>query len=492
MKHRFGSKQSGTLPSALVGKARGACCDSRRKALSRPVVVGAASAAAKVRVSSASSPGSTHQPSGATVSADPRQSPGLFKTKSGLDITQTMMELMWQASEDKQFTFEMAKEAFSGQDLSPEDIAAVWRTLGLAGVDLVNESAVKPVPSAAPIAAGGVVHLTPLNGAAHGAVQQPDQAQPLAGDEDAALLKRMEHAEDEMRHILFGFGFAAHEHTARAEKLLVHPSAQHFETLVTDSSTRSRDQYLQMLPGLVEQTRALDQKAAALYRNCRQGNGEEHQTELSRLNRDLQHTFLRFGYQPKVIREMITIAHGIAGKFRASQRVLLQAGRDGDSVSQMALVDVERQTIETIEEFVRMPCEVFLRSCTQLNTAATRFQQARRELIQGHLHLVASIAQTCSNRGLLLPELLREGIFGLTRAVEQYAYRYDRKFSTYAACWIRRSLRDALAGTPSAERKASLPSTPEGHSNSVHPLNGQQADGHRQTDKAPAARKAIT
>lgn len=255
-----------------------------------------------------------------------------------------------------------------------------------------------------------------------------------------------------MRQILYSFGFAAREHIARAEKLLAHPSEESFEHLVADSEIRSRIQYLQILPDLVRQMRALDQKAEAAYRGWRralgQSNGEEHRTEFRRLDRKVHQTFPEFRYQTKVIQEMTVLAQNIAAKFQASLRVLQEAQRRRDSVSQMPLVDVERQTIEGMEESVRMPCEVFLRNCTELKTAGARFHQARCELIQDHLHLVASIAGTYSNRGLTLPELIRKGIFGLIRAVDTFGYRHEWKFSTYAACSIRQGMRAALAARP--------------------------------------------
>jgi hypothetical protein len=71
--------------------------------------------------------------------------------------------------------------------------------------------------------------------------------------------------------------------------------------LVADSEIRSRIQYLRILPNLVKEVRALDQKASAAYRMWRQAlvqpNGEEHRTEFRKLDRELQQTFPRFCYE---------------------------------------------------------------------------------------------------------------------------------------------------------------------------------------------------
>jgi RNA polymerase primary sigma factor len=262
----------------------------------------------------------------------------------------------------------------------------------------------------------------------------------------------MEDEDHEMRQILYSFGFAAHEHVARAEKLLAHPSTESVEHLVADSEIRRRIQYLRMLPNLINQARTLDQKTLAAYRMWRQAlgqpNSERHRTEFRKLDGELQQILSRFCYRAKAIQEMSATAQSIAAKFRASQRVLQQARRCRDSVCQMPVLDVERQTIEAMEEFVRMPCELFLRNCARLKTAETRFQQARCEMIQGHLPLVASIAATYSNQGHTLPELIRGGIFGLIRAVDKFGYRREWKFSAYAAGSIRQGVRDALAAQP--------------------------------------------
>jgi DNA-directed RNA polymerase sigma subunit (sigma70/sigma32) len=217
----------------------------------------------------------------------------------------------------------------------------------------------------------------------------------------------------------------------------------------------------------------MDHKAAAAYREWRQAfgqpDGEKHRTEFRELDRKLQQTLAGFCYQTKVIQEMTATAQNIAARFQASLRVIQHAQRCRDSLSQMPLVDVERQTIEGMEEFVRMPGEMFLRNCAQLKTAETRFQQARCELIHGHLHLVAPIAETYSHRGLTPPELIREGIFGLVRAVEKFGCRHEWRFSTYAACWIRQNIRDALAAQASPGGRTPAPATGQSHTSAGNP-----------------------
>ena len=424
----------------------------RRGKLSTDAVLAQASGRASLRVPNANSLASQNQAALETPAANPPQSPGPFKTKSGLDITQRVTELLWLNCERGYLTREMVHQAHSGDDATAEQLSAVRLALAQAGVHLVDATAVDPVRSAAHTASEELGHRKTQYASVENGARQTDEPHSLPRDEEPVLIRQMAEAERMMRRILYSFGFTAHEHIARAEKLLAHPSTESFEHLVADSQIRSRIQYLKTLPKLVKQVREVDQKTAAAYKKRRQTlgqlKGEIHRTEFRKFDSRLQQILPGFCYQTEVIQEMMAIAQNIAAKFEASLRVLQQAERCRDSVSQLPLVDVERQAIERMEESVRMPGEVFLRNCRELMAAGTRFREARCELIHSHLHLVASLAPTYSNRGLTLPELIREGIFGLIRAVEKFERRREWKFSTYAACLIRQRILGALAARP--------------------------------------------
>jgi len=73
------------------------------------------------------------------------------------------------------------------------------------------------------------------------------------------------------------------------------------------------------------------------------------------------------------------------------------------------------------------------------------YQQARRELAEGNLRLVVSIAKRYRGRGLPFSDLIQEGNRGLMRAVDKYEHRLGYKFGTYATWWIRQGITRALA-----------------------------------------------
>ena len=71
--------------------------------------------------------------------------------------------------------------------------------------------------------------------------------------------------------------------------------------------------------------------------------------------------------------------------------------------------------------------------------------EARATLIQANLRLVVKIAHDFKGLGLPLLDLISEGNIGLMRAVEKFDPAKGAKFSSYAAWWIKQSMRRALA-----------------------------------------------
>jgi len=72
-------------------------------------------------------------------------------------------------------------------------------------------------------------------------------------------------------------------------------------------------------------------------------------------------------------------------------------------------------------------------------------QKARQQMIQANLRLVVKIAYDYANFGLPLLDLISEGNIGLIKAVERFDPDKGGKLSTYAAWWIKQSIKRALA-----------------------------------------------
>jgi RNA polymerase primary sigma factor len=72
-------------------------------------------------------------------------------------------------------------------------------------------------------------------------------------------------------------------------------------------------------------------------------------------------------------------------------------------------------------------------------------KEARSHMIRANLRLVVKIAQDYANYGLPLLDLISEGNIGLMKAVERFDPNKGGKLSTYAAWWIKQSIKRALA-----------------------------------------------
>lgn len=79
---------------------------------------------------------------------------------------------------------------------------------------------------------------------------------------------------------------------------------------------------------------------------------------------------------------------------------------------------------------------------------------ARQKLIESNLRLVVKVANRYRFRGLSILDLISEGNLGLIRAVDKFDASLGFRFSTYATCWIRQFIENALF---SQQRNVRLP-----------------------------------
>lgn len=110
------------------------------------------------------------------------------------------------------------------------------------------------------------------------------------------------------------------------------------------------------------------------------------------------------------------------------------AGYTGDSAFHLYVREIGQTKLLTPKEEV------------QLARRIQRGDEAAREhMIKANLRLVVKIARDYENYGLPLLDLINEGNIGLMRAVEKFDPRKGAKLSTYAAWWIKQSIRRALS-----------------------------------------------
>ncbi|MGE9271331.1 MAG: sigma-70 family RNA polymerase sigma factor, partial [Verrucomicrobiales bacterium] len=107
---------------------------------------------------------------------------------------------------------------------------------------------------------------------------------------------------------------------------------------------------------------------------------------------------------------------------------------ENDSSLKLYMREISRTPLLTPEEEVELAAKIKRGDKT-----------ARTQMINANLRLVVKIAQDYSGYGLPLPDLISEGNIGLMKAVERFDPEKGGKLSTYAAWWIKQSIKRALA-----------------------------------------------
>jgi len=111
-----------------------------------------------------------------------------------------------------------------------------------------------------------------------------------------------------------------------------------------------------------------------------------------------------------------------------------RGGYTGETAFQLYLQEIGKTKLLTPEEEVALAKRI------------KRGDKAARELmIKANLRLVVKIARDYDGLGLPLLDLISEGNIGLMKAVERFDPAKGAKLSTYAAWWIKQSIKRALA-----------------------------------------------
>jgi RNA polymerase primary sigma factor len=374
---------------------------------------------------------------------------GTIKTKSGVDLTEKVRELLLLAKEQGHLTYDDINDALPESIVTPEDLDQIYTKLANLEVEIVDQAEVDRVKAPEAEEEEEKGRLDILDDPVRMYLRQMGKVPLLTREQEVAICKRIEEAENEQKRIIYSFGFAAKEHIALAEKLISEPPKERFDRVIVDKKVESRDRHLKALRLLVKKVRDLDAQVDEKYARWQEigkpGMKEKAFTEFKKLDKKLQDTFPKFFYKQKVIEEMILVTQNIHDKIQASLRTIADMERARKSEQQQSIIKSERQKIKALEEFARMPYADYLKAYEQLNLYAAKAHQAKTEMAEANLRLVISIGKKYTNRGLAFLDIIQEGNMGLMKGVEKFEYRRGYKFSTYATWWIRQAITRAIA-----------------------------------------------
>ncbi len=374
-----------------------------------------------------------------------------LKTQSGVDLTEKFKELVLLAQEQGSLTFGDIAESLPEGKVTVEELDNIYnrlRTLEIEIVDQAEVDRVKQPEREEPEKPKS--NLDILDDPVRMYLKQMGQVPLLTREQEVEISKRIEDAENEVKRIIYGFGFAGKEHRALAEKLISEPPKERFDRVIVDKKIESREEHLRALRRLVKELRLLDASVDDKYKllsakSAKNKAARDRSVKTFRqADQKLQKSFPKFYFKQKVVDEMTVVAENVRDKILVSLDGIRHAEKSHSAASQ-AIVLSERKKIDALESFVRMSAVEYCESFKQLQHFAKNAHQAKTEMIEANLRLVISIAKKYTNRGLSFLDLIQEGNMGLMKAVEKFEYRRGYKFSTYATWWIRQAITRSIA-----------------------------------------------
>jgi RNA polymerase primary sigma factor len=140
-------------------------------------------------------------------------------------------------------------------------------------------------------------------------LKQMGQVPLLTREQEVEISKRIEDAENEVKRIIYSFGFSGKEHIALAEKLISEPPKERFDRVIVDKKIETRDEHLKALRKLVKEVRPSTMEVDSRWHELQDANAskakqEKVLAEFKKLDEKLQRSFPKFYYKQKVIEEM--------------------------------------------------------------------------------------------------------------------------------------------------------------------------------------------
>ncbi|HVS35445.1 MAG TPA: sigma-70 family RNA polymerase sigma factor [Gemmataceae bacterium] len=268
----------------------------------------------------------------------------------------------------------------------------------------------------------------------------------LNRDQEVALAKRLELRRSRYRHAAMANWRTLDEVVQVFERVLADELALDPTIDVVKTLGLSREEIIKRMPHNVRTLRRLIKMADADFRTLERASTTPARR---RLRKELYRRLRKAIVLAEELSPRIDLLDRFVDEMAVRSRQMSDLQREIDGCGRSA-ADRERCTrlvkqLRDLKLATRSNPEDLGRLVHVLEHRRKHYQKARRELAEGNLRLVVSIAKRSRSRGLPFSDLIQEGNRGLMRAVDKYEHRLGYKFGTYATWWIRQGITRALA-----------------------------------------------
>lgn len=361
------------------------------------------------------------------------------------EIQEKIRELIKLAKEQGYLTFDDINDALPNDIVDQQDYEAIMDRLRSMAFDIIDASDVDSYTDRTHINTEEddeeeklEAKMDILDDPVRMYLKQMGQVALLTREQEVAISKRIEDAEQNVQRCVHRFGFIADSYLNVAERLL--KNEERFDRVILDKKIDSRERYMKGLPQLYAQIKQTHEDALSAFRKLYRSKDsakitKTRQADFDKVVTTLVKLFSRLYFKHKVIEDF-------SEEIKKNREAVLRIRK---KIEQAPSNKEYKEHLEELELRMWMSADEMADAYQDLSKWLRAARRAKDEMVEANLRLVISIAKKYTNRGLSFLDLIQEGNMGLMKAVEKFEYRRGYKFSTYATWWIRQAITRSIA-----------------------------------------------